>query len=135
MKKIGNYVFSNCTSLKNATIYSSDAELYPESLGYGEYLSKLEDFTITGYDDSTAEEYAKKYGFEFISMGSIPWSKGDLNHDGVVNVTDISLLAAHVKGVKKLEFASEADLNGDGSINVTDISQLAAHVKGIKKLS
>ena len=62
--------------------------------------------------------------------------KGDVNGDGVVNVTDISKVAAHVKGVKKLseEMQKLADVNGDGVVNVTDISKIAAHVKGVKKL-
>ncbi|WP_295154427.1 dockerin type I repeat-containing protein [uncultured Ruminococcus sp.] len=60
--------------------------------------------------------------------------KGDISGDGTVNVSDISMLAAHVKGIKKLSDAAAADLNGDGNVNVTDISMLAAHVKGIKKL-
>jgi hypothetical protein len=62
-------------------------------------------------------------------------TKGDISGDGTVNVSDISMLAAHVKGIKKLSDTSAADLNGDGNVNVTDISMLAAHVKGIKKLS
>ena len=71
--------------------------------------------------------------WSYLSFGlGIP--KGDINKDGVVNVSDISMLAAHVKGIKKLSDTSAADLNGDGNVNVTDISMLAAHVKGIKKL-
>lgn len=61
---------------------------------------------------------------------------GDVNGDGVINVTDITKLAAHVKGIKALE-ADEllrADVNDDKTINITDISMLAAHVKGIKPL-
>lgn len=59
---------------------------------------------------------------------------GDVNGDGKVNVTDISKVAAHVKGIKKLDSESAADVNGDGKVNVTDISKIAAHVKGIKAL-
>ena len=62
---------------------------------------------------------------------------GDLNGDGDVNVTDLSAIAAHVKGVRPLkeEALEKADLNGDGDINVTDLSKLAAHVKGIRSLT
>ncbi|WP_295156952.1 dockerin type I repeat-containing protein [uncultured Ruminococcus sp.] len=52
-----------------------------------------------------------------------------------MNVSDISMLAAHVKGIKKMSDPAAADINKDGTVNVTDISLLAAHVKGIKKLS
>ena len=61
---------------------------------------------------------------------------GDVNGDNAINVTDISLVAAHVKGRKALsanKFAL-ADINKDGSVNVTDISWIAAHVKGVKSI-
>ncbi|GEM_PF-1724945 len=59
-------------------------------------------------------------------------SGGDLNGDGRINVTDLSKLAAHIKGVKPLGDLSNADINCDGKINVTDISALASYVKGGK---
>lgn len=57
---------------------------------------------------------------------------GDVNGDGVINVTDITKIAAHIKGKKMLSADAQklADINGDGNINVTDISKVAAHVKG-----
>lgn len=60
-----------------------------------------------------------------------------MNGDGTINVSDISLLADHVKGIKSLDdgTASNADVNGDGAVNVTDISLIAAHVNGIKPLA
>ena len=63
--------------------------------------------------------------------------KGDVNSSGTITVTDISLAAAHVKGVKALEEQAlqRADANSDGRLNVSDISLIAAHVKGIKALS
>lgn len=62
--------------------------------------------------------------------------KGDLNGDGKVNVTDVSKVAAHVKGEKALSAAAEkaADVNGDGAVNVADISKMAGQVKGIKPI-
>ena len=61
------------------------------------------------------------------------YKTGDVSGDGVINVTDVSKTAAHVKGVKSLKGASltAADMNGDGKVNVSDISLLAAKVKGI----
>jgi len=62
---------------------------------------------------------------------------GDVNGDGKINVTDVSKVAAHVKGVKALTTDKQkaaADANFDTKINVTDVSKIAAHVKGIKKL-
>ena len=68
----------------------------------------------------------------FADMGK----RGDLNGDGAVTITDVSMIAAHVKNKKKLDPASlpYADVNFDGKVNVTDVSAIAAHVKGIKSL-
>ena len=56
---------------------------------------------------------------------------GDVNGDGRVNVTDLSKLAAYVKGVKPLDNSelAQADVNADRMVNVTDISLLADHIK------
>lgn len=63
-------------------------------------------------------------------------TKGDVNGDGKVNVTDVSLVAAHVKGKKPLseEQRKAADVNKDGKVNVSDVSAIAAQVKGKKSL-
>jgi hypothetical protein len=64
-------------------------------------------------------------------------SKGDVNGDGRITVTDVTKVAAHIKGKKLLSEDEKlrADVNGDGTINVTDISKIAAHIKGKKLLS
>ena len=62
--------------------------------------------------------------------------KGDVNGDGVVNVTDLSKIAAHIKSKKSLtgNVFVAADVNGDGSVNVGDLSRVAGHVKGKKNI-
>ncbi len=62
VKKIGDYAFYDCTSLLSVTIYSTDAVIGENALGYY-YISRREDgvvegFTIYGYAGSTAQEYA-----------------------------------------------------------------------------
>ena len=53
-----------------------------------------------------------------------------------MSVTDISVTAAYVKGIKELsgEAYDNADVNADEAVTVADISKIAAHVKGIKLL-
>ena len=60
--------------------------------------------------------------------------RGDIDGDGIVNVTDLSKLAAHIKGSKPLEDSlfSAADIDRDGHVNISDISVLAAYIKGIR---
>ena len=49
--------------------------------------------------------------------------KGDVNGDGIVNVTDITLIINHILKKGSDNFNEEAaDVNGDGTINVTDVT-------------
>ena len=61
---------------------------------------------------------------------------GDVNLDAKINVTDIAMVASHIKGIKALEGdgLANADVNDDEKVNVTDIAMIAAHIKGIKPL-
>ena len=62
--------------------------------------------------------------------------RGDVDGSGVVDVSDIAKVAAHIKGVKAIDKYSlnAADVNNDGDVNVTDIALQAAHIKGIKAI-
>jgi hypothetical protein len=62
---------------------------------------------------------------------------GDVNNDGKINVTDITKVAAHIKGKRLLDDVARkrADVNHDEKINVTDITKIAAHIKGKRLLS
>ncbi|SFD32150.1 dockerin type I repeat-containing protein [Ruminococcus albus] len=59
---------------------------------------------------------------------------GDVNSDGKINITDLSKVAAHVKGKRMLtaDQIRRADINRDGTVNVTDMTKIAAHIKGKK---
>ncbi|SFB70147.1 dockerin type I repeat-containing protein [Ruminococcus albus] len=88
--------------------------------------------TYTIYD-SASEPAA------FVKIGKAKKSAyklGDVNGDGFINITDITLTAAHVKGKKLLtsEKLERADVNRSGSVNISDITLIAAHVKGKKLL-
>ncbi|MCR5541209.1 MAG: dockerin type I repeat-containing protein [Ruminococcus sp.] len=84
-----------------------------------------------------SDKYANtKYGLANISIvndeSKITIKKGDVNFDKKINVTDITKVAAHIKGKKLLTGDSfkAADVNNDNIINVTDITKIAAHIKG-----
>lgn len=141
---IQNMSFVGCTSLKSLTI-PAGAKIDSHAVGfyYKDNDYKLIDgFTMYVTPNSPAEEYAKKYGVNYKYTGSqqpeppATGVKGDVNGDGDVNVSDISKVAAHVKGIKSLsgDELDRADVNGDGVVQVNDISPIAAHVKGKKSL-
>jgi len=52
---------------------------------------------------------------------------GDVNGDGQVNLTDVSIAISHWK--KTGQTKSQGDVNGDGQVNLTDISIIVAHWK------
>ena len=68
-------------------------------------------------------------------VGSTPVEsiKGDVNHDGIVNVVDATLVQKYV--VSLVEFDSEtlkvADVNGDGEVNVVDSTLIQKMVLGL----
>src|SRR5674476_403560 len=51
---------------------------------------------------------------------------GDANNDGVVNISDLAILAAHY-GTTSGATWSVGDFNGNGAVNISDLSILAAH--------
>jgi endoglucanase len=62
---------------------------------------------------------------------------GDVNGDNKINITDVTLVAAHIKGKRMLaaDKIIYADINKDGKINITDVTKIAAHIKGKKLIS
>ncbi len=52
---------------------------------------------------------------------------GDVNGDRDVNVTDVTLIVAHIMGQQNDNFiAANADVNSDGNITVTDVTKLVS---------
>ena len=77
----------------------------------------------------------KAESFKTFVVGSAPVEsiKGDVNHDGIVNVVDATLVQKYV--VSLVEFDSEtlkvADVNGDGEVNVVDSTLIQKMVLGL----
>ena len=91
------------------------------------------DFVLFKFEN----EYAgANYGLADIAIikdeSKVNIPKGDVNLDNVVNITDITKVAAHIKGKKVLtgDSLKAADVNDDNKINITDITKIAAHIKG-----
>ncbi|SFC17224.1 dockerin type I domain-containing protein [Ruminococcus albus] len=103
-------------------------------LAEGEHWSVTEDaaaVTSTGFSADLAPNSVTTYvidGAVLRTTGTL----GDVNGDGNINVTDLTLTAAHVKSARFLNDNEQilADVNCDGTVNITDITRLAAHIKG-----
>ena len=133
---IGDRAFNKCEKLKSIKIPKSVNKITYHAMGFYDN-GKINGFKILCYKNSEAEKYAKESDLPYqIITESVKVSKGDVNGDSSINVTDIALIATHIKGIKALSSNSQknADANGDGQINVSDIAVIASHIKGIKAL-
>ena len=71
LKMVNSEAFYACT-LTKITIQSTDctiADPYSSSSGYGKTIGVPGSTTVYAYSGSTAETYAKKHGYTFISLG------------------------------------------------------------------
>ena len=69
----------------------------------------------------------------YFQLGNaLPGSKtGDVNDDGYVNVTDVTLVVDHILGKSDDNFIIEnADINSDGTISVADVTALVDLILG-----
>ena len=56
---------------------------------------------------------------------------GDVNGDGAITITDVTMMVAYVLGQQSDDFiAANADVNGDGSITVTDVAETVNIILG-----
>ncbi len=120
VKSVGVYAFCACGSNFDITILNPTCEL--DNAIANNFT------TIRGYTYSTAETYAKKRSYDFVSIG-VANLTGDANLDGVISVSDAVLtLSYYAKFAAGLDPDSDslfaniqsADINGDGEITVED---------------
>ena len=141
VKTIEPYVFLNMNTVKGYVIGKNVKDIGEYSIGYSGKIAdkafeKMDGFKIYCYKDTAGEKYAIDNGFDYVLLDGVQ-QKGDANGDNDINVSDISVTAAHIKGIKPLtdEQMNAADVNSDNELTVTDISMIASHIKGIKPLA
>ena len=108
----------SCWNLESITILNPDCDIQ----GY----AIMDTATIYGYENSTAQAYAEKYGYNFVSLGKAPQKEtatGDMNGDNSVSVADAVLLQSYILGRQELteEQYKNADLTGDGFVDSFDM--------------
>jgi hypothetical protein len=121
---IGNMAFRNCGNL--AKIYSHIVD--PTKVNYTKPA-----MIFQGVNKSICILYVPK-GKIWIYSETDPWSDftrfseiqaagGDLNGDGKVNVSDVTVLINMILGIVPMN-QSVADVNGDGKVNVSDVTAI-----------
>lgn len=80
------------------------------------------------YTDGTESEWSNVEQVTLVASGHQP---GDVNHDGLVNVTDITVLITYLLGTDNGLCMECADVTGDGFVNVTDATELVNRVNNM----
>ena len=89
------------------------------------YVYNTANLTENGHPFSV-DSFTFSWGLSSIST----ITNGDINMDGIINVTDIVNLIQHILGLSDLnEYQLQAaDYNNDGIVNVTDLVNLIYHI-------
>ncbi len=133
VNEIGMNAFSVCKSLESITIENPECEIYDSALTISNDSENGTPFfngTIYGYEGSTAQAYAEKYGYKFDLIQLL----GDVDSDDTVNSVDASaVLSEYAKtatGSESTFTASQtkaADVNKDGAVDSSDASSILAY--------
>lgn len=129
VKCIDYNAFGSCANLSNITIYNPDCKIYDSrgTISNGKDDSNYYyNGTISGYVNSTAQEYAEGRNYKFVSLGEKPTEiNGDSNGDGVLNVRDCAFIAKMLAAGKGKDLPAIADFNGDNKVDVRDAAAIA----------
>ena len=83
--------------------------------------------TKTSYDGLDGTSHTTAYGDVISFVYRESYTKGDVNGDGVVNVTDVTSLINAILGLSP--YADDVcDLNADGKVDVSDVSVLISMI-------
>ncbi|MDE6666084.1 MAG: leucine-rich repeat protein [Ruminococcus sp.] len=129
---IGEHSFGACSELKEITFLNPECEIEGEDYTITNNFDHFNG-TIYGYEDSTAQVYAAKYGRSFVSLGEAPEKEtatGDINGDNSVSIADAVLLQKCILGSETLteEQFKSADMNSDGFVDSFDMVLLRCKV-------
>lgn len=123
-KAVPSGMFMYAQNLSKVTLPSTLEKIEAQAFGY-EVGSRINDFVISGYQNTAAERYAAENEFTFIALDR-PGLIGDVNNDGKLDVADVTYLQMYLSGDSSyvIQNTKAADANGDGKIDVADVTQI-----------
>ena len=87
--------------------------------------------TVTNDEGTTTIALAEVQDMYFSNEAGTTFTRGDVNGDGTVNITDVTLLISAVLSSDYSAIIEQAaDMNGDGAVNITDVTLLISNVMG-----
>jgi len=112
IESIGNYTFINCYNLTSIIIKNPKCKIYDNKSTMSSFNG-----TIYGYENSTAQAYAEKYGYNFAVIKDDNTSDetvaGDANEDGKVTLADCVAVLQYVANSEKYPLSEQGLANSD----------------------
>ena len=123
-KGVGSWL--NMTQTGSGVTAGNTGNATPDAITWGLTTPWDNEMTWPGFD-SNKLTYADGSKF-VVPGGEEPFTIGDVNRDGSVNITDVTTLIDHLLSgdfTDAIDFsAAGADCNQDGGINITDVTAL-----------
>lgn len=131
VREIGGLAFYGCENLSTVRVKRyQPVEIY-EDVFYGSWWNyEIYDNATLYVPRGTKAAYQAATGWKNFS-NIVEYGKlaGDVNGDGVVNITDVTMTVNHVLGNHAEAFdETVADMNDDGKINISDVSLIVGIV-------
>lgn len=126
VSEIGNQAFKGCTALERISSYPDPADIVLKGAGTFTDVPKetCELHVLPAHIDAYTE--ADQWKDFMIIVGDLNDIEGDLNGDGSIDSSDVSILLEKV--LLGGAYIAAADLNGDGTIDSSDVSALLERV-------
>lgn len=142
VQNIDYFAFAICKNLEGITILNPDCEIAvpPSGMGItfstGAYSETRKEYfkgIIYGYENSTAQEYAKQYGFKFEALDAPPLDVGDIDGSQNVDILDVITLNKAILGKEILSEreVSAIDFNKNGIPEAQEALALMKYIVGM----
>ncbi len=136
---IGKGAFYNCSVLTSVTIKNPDCEIYDSELtiSNNSYVYETLYFNgkIYGYENSTAQAYAEKYGFKFVLLEeeTKELTQGDADGSGKIDILDVITVNRAILGKEKLtdEQLKAVDFNSNGKPESSESLMIMKYIVGL----
>jgi surface protein len=118
-----------CTKLTKLSIHPSMESLDTDACaGVGTETAPCTLLVPKGFafpEDTDTTQRVFMWCGGYFTLGGYIYTLGDVNHDGFVNIYDVTLMIDYILGLNPVNFhVNEADVNDDGFINIYDVTLL-----------
>jgi hypothetical protein len=118
---IGEYAFTSCPNLNSVTCLGTTPPTILDDVFDADCYSRAWLRVPSG----AVNAYRPATGWRNFTHVMTFGTKGDVNNDGQVNITDVTTLISAImaESISSIN-ADNADMNGDGNVNITDVTSL-----------